>query len=79
MSFADWKKRSKRYQRMMGCSYIQFDDAEEVTLAAYKAGERKGRKDAEEIAKKKNGDSFEPETKCVHATHDAPGYIGEAS
>jgi hypothetical protein len=51
MSFADWKKRSKRYQRMMGCNCIQFSDAEEVTRAAYKAGEWQGRKDAEEIAK----------------------------
>lgn len=23
------------------------------------------------------GYGFKPETKCVHATHEAPGYIGE--
>ena len=51
MSFSDWKKRSKRYQKMMTCRCIQFSDAEEVTQAAYKAGERHGRKDVEEIAK----------------------------
>ena len=40
MSFAKWKKASKHYTR-----------SNETSLqAAYKAGERQGRKDAEEIS-----------------------------
>jgi len=50
MSFADWKKRSKRYRDMMVGHGIGRADAEEVAQAAYKAGERDGRKQVEAIA-----------------------------
>jgi hypothetical protein len=53
MAFADWKKRSKRF-----CDIVQralygrvgAKDLHEVLQAAYKAGERQGRKDAEALA-----------------------------
>lgn len=51
MSFADWKKRSKKYQDTMRMHGIGRSDAEELAQAAYKAGEREGRKADEEMAK----------------------------
>ena len=50
MSFAEWKKRSKRYHDMMAGHGIGRADAEEVAHAAYKAGERDGRKQVEAVA-----------------------------
>ncbi len=53
MGFADWKKRSKRYKeiseslRGLGQSGL----LEEICQAAYKAGERDGRKQVEDVAK----------------------------
>lgn len=48
MSFADWKKRSEIYQRIvMGSHLFIRSDVVVVAEAAYKAGERQGRKDAE--------------------------------
>jgi len=50
MSFADWKKRSKIFtktQRQLNC----YSPVTNVCRAAYKAGERDGRKQAEEAAK----------------------------
>ena len=50
MAFADWKKRSKLFQMFkeradqFGIGY------EEVAQAAYKAGERDGRKQSEAVA-----------------------------
>jgi len=52
MSFADWKKRSKRYAEMMKRQAYYRRDVDECCQAAYKAGERQGRKDAEEMAKR---------------------------
>jgi len=51
MSFADWKKRSKQFTDLYG----RFGQAHLVAIetacqAAYKAGERQGRKDAEAVA-----------------------------
>ncbi len=51
MAFADWKKRSDRYCALLSRLKIHGTrDIEEVCQAAYKAGERQGRKDAEAIA-----------------------------
>lgn len=50
MGFADWKKRSKQYHDMISGPGIGLADAEEVAQAAYKAGERDGRKQVEAVA-----------------------------
>lgn len=50
MSFSDWKKRSKRYHDMMAGHGIGRAVAEEVARAAYKAGERDGRKQVNAVA-----------------------------
>jgi len=50
MSFAAWKKRSKRYRDMMDGHGISRADAEEVAQAAYKAGELDGRKQVKAVA-----------------------------
>jgi hypothetical protein len=47
MSFADWKERSKLYKAFKGRAERFGIGYEEVAQAAYKAGERQGRKDAE--------------------------------
>ena len=52
MSFAKWKKRSLLYFHTEGFSRINREELEKVSQAAYKAGERQGRKDAEEMAKR---------------------------
>lgn len=44
MSFADWKKRSKLIANF---SWMYKGDAEKACQAAYKAGERDGRKQIE--------------------------------
>ena len=49
MSFADWKKRSKKYQRYD--SFRRDWTLAELCQAAYKAGERQGRNDAESICR----------------------------
>ena len=51
MAFADWKNRSDRYNALLSRLKIHGTrDIKEVCQAAYKAGERQGRKDAEAIA-----------------------------
>lgn len=51
MAFADWKKRSHRYGALLSRLQIHgTQDIEEVCQAAYKAGERNGRKKTEAIA-----------------------------
>jgi len=50
MSFADWKKRSKVYQIYK--THAERYGHDVVAQAAYKAGERKGRKDAEAAAQR---------------------------
>ena len=47
MAFADWKKRTKSFS-LLPEGYRAM--AERVAQAAYKAGERDGRKQAEQIA-----------------------------
>lgn len=47
MSFADWKKRSRLIAEI---HWIYQGDAERACQAAYKAGERQGRKDAKQVA-----------------------------
>lgn len=54
MSFAEWKKRSKKWidakpHIIRGMPPSTF---EEIVQAAYKSGERQGRRDAEEMAKR---------------------------
>jgi hypothetical protein len=52
MAYADWKKRSDIFCRLMArypCSGVA-SDIKAACEAAYKAGERQGRKDVEEIA-----------------------------
>ena len=50
MSFADWKKRSKLYQTFKSRAERFGIGYDEVAQAAYKAGERDGRKQAETVA-----------------------------
>lgn len=50
MSFADWKKRSKLYQAFKSRAERFGIGYDEVAHAAYKAGERDGRKQAEAVA-----------------------------
>ena len=51
MSFAEWKKRSKQFTDLYGrFGLTHLGAIETACQAAYKAGERKGRKDAERIA-----------------------------
>lgn len=49
MSFSKWARRSKKYQDTARMYGIGWADAQELALAAYKAGERQGRKDAEKL------------------------------
>jgi hypothetical protein len=49
MSFADWARRSKKYQDTARRHGIAWTDVQELAQAAYKAGERQGRKDAEDL------------------------------
>lgn len=51
MSFADWKKRSKLYQTFVSRAVRYGIGYEEVAQAAYKAGERDGRRQAERSGK----------------------------
>ena len=52
MSFADWKKRSKLFCDVtVRCMPARFD-IERACQAAYKAGERDGRQQAESVAEK---------------------------
>ena len=48
MAFADWKKRTTAFERYLPRGYHAM--AELVAHAAYKAGERDGRKQAEAVA-----------------------------
>ena len=50
MSFADWRKRTTTFDRYLSSGYHAM--AELVAKAAYRAGERQGRKDAEEMARR---------------------------
>ena len=52
MSFAEWKKRSEAFKNVMDYSVPTDDNIHRACQAAYKAGERQGRKDAEKIAKR---------------------------
>ena len=47
MAFAEWARRSKKYQDTARLHGIGWRDAQELAQAAYKAGERQGRKDVE--------------------------------
>jgi hypothetical protein len=49
MSFADWKKRSKVFTAALAYGRGPYD-VEAACQAAYKAGEREGRKQVETIA-----------------------------
>ena len=48
MAFSDWKKRTTAFERYLPRGYHAM--AELVAHAAYKAGERDGRKQAEAVA-----------------------------
>ena len=50
MAFADWKKRSKLFQNTRARN--RPDQIDSVCEAAYKAGERDGKKQAEEAAER---------------------------
>lgn len=50
MAFADWKKRSKLFKAYNERSKREGFALEEACAAAYKAGEREGRKVAEKMA-----------------------------
>ena len=52
MSFVEWKKRSEAFKNVMEYSEPTDSNIHRACQAAYKAGERKGRKDVEEIAKR---------------------------
>ena len=52
MSFANWKKRSKKYKDALQAGSFNARDKEELAQAAYKAGEREGIKAAENAAKR---------------------------
>lgn len=52
MSFADWKKNSKVYAMFCDRADNYGIGLAECCQAAYKAGERQGRKDAEEMARR---------------------------
>jgi hypothetical protein len=61
MTFSDWMKRSNIFtttQRRLS----SYSDITDVCRAAYKAGERHGRKDAKEIFPSKNRDVSNIET-----------------
>jgi len=64
MSFAEWKERSKLYKAFKDRAERFGIGYEEVAQAAYKAGERQGRKDAEAACmsglalREKMGDPF---------------------
>lgn len=52
MSFAEWKKRSELFCTLtarLQSGRIGTYDLRDVCQAAYKSGERKGRKDADEL------------------------------
>ncbi len=52
MSFSDWKKRSKQFTDLYGrFGQSHLGAIETACQAAYKAGERQGRKDAEAVAR----------------------------
>lgn len=52
MSFSDWKKRSKQFTDLHGrFGQSHLGAIEAACQAAYKAGERQGRKDAEAVAR----------------------------
>lgn len=53
MAFADWTKRSNRFADLVQRALygrVGAKDLHEVCQAAYKAGERQGRKDVESVA-----------------------------
>ena len=50
MSFSDWKAKSKLFQAFRSRAENYGIGLAECCQAAYKAGERQGRKDVEEIA-----------------------------
>jgi hypothetical protein len=80
MSFADWKKRSKRYHSMMAGHGIGRADAEEVAQAAYKAGERDGRKQVEAIAENCVGLAVLAEREvCANICDHEHGTAGDAA
>lgn len=58
MSFSDWKKRSKLFVEKVTYHNMRSgwasDDIEQVAKAAYKAGEREGRKQAEVLIENPN-------------------------
>lgn len=49
MAFSEWARRNKKYQDTARMHGIGWADVQELAQAAYKAGERQGRKDAEAI------------------------------
>lgn len=52
MAFSDWKKASKVFRMFKERAENYGIGLQECCQAAYKAGERQGRKDAEEMAKR---------------------------
>lgn len=80
MSFADWKKRSKRYHDMMAGHVIGRADAEEAAKAAYKAGERDGRKQVEAVAGNAVGLAVLAEREmCANICDHEHGAAGDAA
>lgn len=80
MSFADWKKRSKRYHDMMAGHGIGRDDAEEVAQAAYRAGKRDGRKQIEDVAGNAIGLAVLAEReRCANICDHEHGTAGDAA
>ena len=80
MSFADWKKRSKRYHDMISGHGIGRADAEEVAQAAYKAGERDGRNQVEVVAGNAIGLAVLAEReRCANICDHEQGTAGDAA
>ena len=52
MTFSDWKRNSKVFNMFRDRAEREGIGLKECCQAAYKAGERQGRKDAEEMAKR---------------------------
>jgi hypothetical protein len=52
MTFAEWKKKSKVFSMFRDRADNYGIGLQECCQAAYKAGERQGRKDAEEMARR---------------------------
>lgn len=79
MGFADWKKRSKQFTDLywrVGQTHL--GAIETACQAAYKAGEREGRKQVEAVAKNCGGLAVLAEReRCANVVEAFPHWLGE--